>query len=89
MNFYEETIEIYESVALKTYEKEIAFCKILIKLMNGYTNKYSIEEIRNYILFIVILYRDIFKANYRKGKSIEQLSGLKKKQVYDILFSEL
>jgi len=89
MNFYEEIIEIYESIDLNSDEKEIAFCKIITKLMRLYTKKYSLEEIKNYVIFVLMLYRDIFKKPYNKGKSLDELSYIKRKKVYDILISEL
>lgn len=89
MNFYEETIEIYEDLELKAEEKEIAFCKIIIKLMKDYTHRYSIEEIKNYLIFVMMLFRDVLKTNYNKGKSLHQLNIAKKRQIYNILYSEL
>jgi hypothetical protein len=89
MNFYEETIEIYESIDLNSDEKEIALCKKITKLMRLYTKKYSLEEIKNYIIFVLMLYKDIFKKAHIPGKSLDELSYCKRKKVYDILISEL
>jgi len=89
MNFYEETIERYESLDLNSNEKEIAFCKIITKLMRLYTKKYTLEKIKNYLIFVLMLYKEIFKKPYNPGKSLDELSYSKRKKVYDILTYEL
>lgn len=89
MNFYKETIEIYESIDLNSDEKEIAFCKIITKLMRLYTKKYTLDEIKNYLIFVLMLYKDILKKAYNPGTSLNELSYRKRKKVYDILISEL
>jgi hypothetical protein len=89
MNFYEQTIEIYENVQLNSEEKQILYCQLLINLMREYTPKYNLTQLTNYILFIIVLYRDLFENSYDAALPLENLNCVKRKQVYKILNSEL
>lgn len=89
MDLDKRILRIYEMCRFNTDQKLKEYCHILIDLMREYTKRYTLEEIRSYIIFIIALFLDL-KEPYREiGKPFHQLDEKEKRSICNLLVYEL